>query len=371
VNEPILSFEITKRYPGFSLECRAAFEPGITAVFGLSGSGKTTLLNCLAGLVAPDEGTIEVLGETVFSSSPRRNLPPDRRRFGYVFQDAALFPHMSVWDNIRYGYRLTPVERRTTDLEQLVDFFQLADLLDRGVSGLSGGERQRVALARALATSPRVLLLDEPLASLDAEFQGLIIRYLRRTVRELDTPMVFVSHSMSHVLALAQSVLVLSDGKPVVQGRPAEVLAHPNAGAMAVYSTLENLVEAEVVSLLPEDEMAELWVGNARLSVPDAGYSPGDLVTISLRASDIILAVETPSKTSARNVVVGVIEEVRARGARVLVYIDIGARIVAEITLGALKDLGLQEGGQVYLIIKSASIVVLDSPSNGRRRDGV
>jgi molybdate transport system ATP-binding protein len=369
VTEPILSFNITKRYSGFSLECEATFEPGITAVFGPSGSGKTTLLNCLAGLVAPDEGTIEVLGEVVFSSSARRNLPPERRQLGYVFQDSALFPHMTVWNNIRYGYRLTPTERRTTDLELLVELFQLSDLLERGVAGLSGGERQRVALARALATSPRVLLLDEPLASLDAEFQGLIIQYLRRTLRDLETPMVYVSHSMSHVLALAQSVLVLSDGKPVVQGRPAEVLVHPNVGSMAVYSTLENLLEAEVVSREPEDEMVELRIGNARVSVPDPGCSLGDLVTISLRASDIILAVETPSKTSARNVLVGVIEEVHTRGARVLVYIDIGARLVAEITLGALRDLGLQAGQQVYLIIKSASIMVLDSPSDGSRRD--
>ena len=357
----LLTFSIAKRYPDFALECEASFGAGVTAVFGPSGSGKTTLLNCIAGLTTPDRGEIRVLGETVYSSQGHRNLAPEKRGFGYVFQDSALFPHMSVWENIRYGYKLTPPERRNTDPEALVDLFQLSTLLDRNTSSLSGGERQRVALARALATSPRLLLLDEPLASLDMGFRGIMIRYLKRIWRELRTPMVYVSHSISEVMALAQDTLVLNQGKPVVQCRPAQALVHPSVGALADYATLENLLEAEVVSQQGDDGMAVLGLGSVRLIAPDVSGIPGDVVSISIRAGDIILALEVPSKVSAQNTLRGTVEEVHAMGSRVLVYVDVGTRLVAEITPGALRDLDLKAGQQVYLIIKSTSIMALEA----------
>ena len=362
MGKSLLTFHIAKRYPRFSLECEAVFESGITAVFGPTGSGKTTLLNCIAGLVTPDEGEIEVLGHTVYSSAKRRNLPPERRQFGYVFQDAALFPHMSVEQNIRYGYKLTPSHRRRTEPDHLVELFQLSALLDRGVAGLSGGERQRVALARALAASPSLLLLDEPLASLDVAFRGIIIRYLKRIWRELQTPMVYVSHSISEVMALAEDTLVLRDGKPVVQGKASQVLAHPGVSALADYATLQNLLDAEVESVQEDDGLALLRVGDARLLVPDVYPPLGRVVTISIGAGDIIVALERPSKISAQNVLRGKVEEVHSVDARVLVYVNIGARLVVEVTPGALRDLDLREGKEVYLIIKSTSIMVLDAP---------
>ena len=361
VNEPLLAFSLTKRYPGFSLECKAEFKSGLTAIFGPSGSGKTTLLNCLAGLTRPDEGEIVALGETVYSSAMQRNLPPDRRRFGYVFQDAALFPHLTVWGNIRYGYRLTPPARRRIEPEQLVQLFRLEALLDRGVGSLSGGERQRVALARALATSPKVLLLDEPLGSLDVAFRGIIIRYLKRIWSELRTPILYVSHSISEVMAIAEDMLVLSEGKAVIQGRPSQVLVHPGVSAMADYATLENVLEAEVVSREDGGELSKLRVGRVQLRALEVRSEPGDVVTISLRAGDIILALEVPSKISAQNILKATVDEIHTTGARVLVYVDIGTRLVVEITPGALRELGLREGQQVYLIIKSTSILVMDA----------
>ena len=362
VKNPLLSFSVTKRFPGFALECEASFESGVTAIFGPSGSGKTTLLNCIAGLTDPDEGDIEVLGRQVFSSSSRKNLPPERRRFGYVFQDSALFPHMSVRENIMYGYKLTPAEHRVTDPDDLVSLFRLSPLIDRSVTTLSGGEKQRVAFARALATSPDLLLLDEPLASLDGGLRGIIIEYLKSVSRELRTPMVYVSHSISEVMALAETVLVLLDGKRVVHGPATQVLVHPDVSKIADYATLENLLEAEVFSAEAGDGLAKLRLREATLLVPDTRRSAGDTVVISVRAGDIILALDVPPRMSARNVVPARIEEVHVVGPRVLVYVDMGARLVVEITPNALAELELKVGQTVQLIIKTNSIMVLDAP---------
>ncbi len=363
MTEPVLKFEVAKRYEDFSLECAASFDSGITAVFGRSGSGKTTLLNCIAGLTAPDSGSISIGNQTVYSSGSRVRIAPEKRRCGYMFQDPALFPHMSVWQNINYGYRLTPADMRIIEPDHLLELLDLTALVDRGIEGLSGGERQRVALARALATSPRLLLLDEPLASLDMAFRGVILRYLKEVWTELGTPMVYVSHSISEVMALAQDALVLSGGRVVTQGPPADVLVRPGVGALADYASLQNLMEAEVVSPADDEGMARIKVGDATFSAPDVRAGAGETVMVSLGAGEIILALEVPSKMSAQNAIPAKVEAIHAADSRVLVYSDVGARIVAEITPGALRDLELREGQDLYLIVKSTSLVVLDGPT--------
>jgi molybdate transport system ATP-binding protein len=275
-----LDLNITKSHGGFTLSCEATFDRGITAVFGPSGSGKSTLLDSIAGLTTPDSGHIVAFGETLYSSSPHKNVSPEKRRFGYVFQDSALFPHMSVEENVNYGYRLTPTERRTVELDQLISLFQLSALLGRNVESLSGGETQRVALARALATSPRLLLLDEPLASLDAAFKGPIIRYLARIWKDLQIPMVYVSHSMSEVMALAHNVLVLNDGAVVALGRPSHVLTHPNVKVLADYATIENMIEAEIATPDSDDTATTLQRPHEAHSPrirPSSGHN-GDLL---------------------------------------------------------------------------------------------
>ena len=360
---PLLDFSLNLKFPGFHLECEATFDSGVTAVFGPSGSGKTTLLNCIAGLTTPDEGHIEVLGRTVFSSAGRTNLPPEKRRFGYVFQDAALFPHMTVRDNIMYGYKLTPQERRKTDPEYLAELFHLTPLMERSVANLSGGERQRVALARALATSPDLLLLDEPVASLDVGLRGIILEHLKQSWRELGTPMVYVSHSLSEAMAIAENALVLSGGKMIVYGRTSDVLVHPDVSKMADYATFENLVEATVVEPGEDDVPARLKLGDIVLLAPQVRRAPGSAVMISIRAGDIILALDVPPRMSARNVLEAMVEEVHEVGPRVLVYIDVGVRLVAEITPNALAELGIRKGLDVYLILKTNSIMVLEAPS--------
>jgi len=367
---PLLKFSVIKRFPSFRLECEGVIESGVTGIFGPSGSGKTTLLNCIAGLTTPDEGEIEVMGRPVYSSDRRKNEPPEKRRFGYVFQDAALFPHMNVRQNIHYGYRLTSPKRRAIEPDSLVELFQLGALMDRRVANLSGGERHRVALARALATSPELLLLDEPLASLDAVLRGTVLGYLKRVWRELGTPMVYVSHSMSEIMALAENVLVLHDGKVVVNGPPTRVLVHPAVAELVDHASLENLVEAEVVRSSGDGGLAEIRVGKAKLVASGVHKGPGEVVMISIRAGDIILSLDVPRRISARNLVAAVITEIHVLGQRVLVYADVGTLLVVEITASAMSDLALRERHEVYLIVKANSIMVMDSPASVASSEG-
>ena len=363
MSSPLLRFSVRKRFGDFALDCDGHFGDGVTAVFGTSGSGKSTLLNCIAGLAKPDEGEIVFDGETLYSSGRGVSAPPERRRFGYVFQNSALFPHMSVADNICYGYRLTPRADRRIDPARLIELLRLERLLDRGVGNLSGGERQRVALARALATSPRLLLLDEPLASLDAGLRGVIIGYLKSIRRELGIPMIYVSHSLSEVIALADDALVLLDGAAAGFGRAIDALVQPQVSAVADYATLENLLEARVVrggDAADGDGLVELQVGSARLWAAGARRAAGERVTLSIRAGDIILSREMPSGISALNIVSARVTEIHALDARVMVYADIGARVVVEITRSSLRALDLAPGADVYLIIKANSVIPLD-----------
>ena len=209
MNDALLDLRVHKTYPGFTLGVNASFPPGVTAIFGPSGSGKTTILNCIAGLSTPDEGEILLHNRPLYSSSRGLNLRPEKRRVGYMFQESLLFPHYRVRENIFYGFKLTPPGRRRIEPEQLVELLELRPLMERHPSSLSTGERQRVALARALAASPELLLMDEPLGSLDIALRGRILRYLKELHRHLAIPMVYVSHSISEVLAIADMALVI------------------------------------------------------------------------------------------------------------------------------------------------------------------
>ena len=357
--ENFIEFNIRKRFTGFDLDCEASFGPGVTAIFGPSGTGKTTLLNCLAGMAKPDEGSISVDGRTVFSSESKTDVRPEKRRFGYVFQDSVLFPHKSVRDNIQYGYNLTPVGSREIDLDHLVDMLGLSPLMSRNVKNLSGGEKQRVALARALAISPKLLLMDEPLASLDARFKGTIISYLKRIVRELKIPMVFVSHSLSEVTTLSDDTLAIEGGRTVAFGPTRSLLGSPALAAVADYAALENILEGQALPSQDGATTSKIRVGEAELLIPAIDAAPGDAVMVSVRAGDIILSLEAPQKISARNIVKAVVREIHDLGSQVLVFADVGERITVEITPGALADLSLRVGSDVYLVIKTNSITVM------------
>ena len=358
----VLDLRVRKGYPGFELAVSASFPPGIVAVFGPSGSGKTTLLNCVAGLVSPDDGEIVLKEQVLFSSKKKVNLAPERRRLGYMFQESLLFPHLNVRDNIHYGYRLTPPPLRRIDPARLVDLLELGPLMDRRPNSLSAGERQRVVLARALATSPEMLLLDEPLGSLHVGIKGRILRYLKAVDRELSIPMIYVSHSISEVLALAHKALIIDRGRQVAFDEPRKVLSEPGAMPSMDAETLENLFDVAVMEHLPSSGISLAQLGETTLALPHLGGEVGRVVSIAIRASDIILASERPERISARNIIKARIQQIHSLGHRVLVHAhpDGGRVWLTEITPDALTNLGLKEGEEVYLVIKSSSIMPLD-----------
>lgn len=359
-NAPVLSFELHARIEDFTLDCAAEAFPGVTALFGPSGSGKTTTLDCLAGVFRPDRGTIVLNGRTLFSSEERVYVRPERRRIGYVFQDGALFPHMTVSANIRYGLELMPGPQRRIDVDEVIRLLRLEPLLARRARQLSGGEKQRVALARALAASPEVLLLDEPMASLDAGLRGVVVAYLRRIRRELGIPMLYVSHSITETLALADRALLMQRGRISAFDRPSRLLLERTAGFWHDSGALENLLEGEVLDV-SSTGAARVGVGKAILFAPVGGRQKGERVVVSIGASEIILATRRPEGLSARNVLAATLTALDMDGGRAYAAVDIGAPLIAELTEGAVVDLKLAAGREVFLVFKSSSVAVLDA----------
>jgi molybdate transport system ATP-binding protein len=346
----------------FRLEVRLETEERQLGIFGPSGSGKTSLLHVLSGLVTPERGRIEIDGETLFDSDRGIELPPEKRRVGYVFQEGRLFPHLDVRTNIAYGRPGTA----TVDAGTIAETLDIAHLLDRRPGTLSGGERQRVAVARALATEPRVLLMDEPLASLDAGLRLKILPYLKRIGRELSVPIVYVSHAISEILYLARKAAFLSGGRIERFGDPYDLLWREDVFRVAEPSGLDNYMEGTVVAEDPESGTARVRAGDVELKVLARGYRPGEPVEIQIRSQDLILAREARGRTTVRNALTGTILESHGTGAGVLVYVDVGERLVAEVTAEALRELDLRPGVVVQVLVKAASCRVARlSPREG------
>ena len=359
MDAPFFALRLSKTYGDFHLGLDLELSPGITALYGPNGSGKSTALDCIAGLVSPDSGELRLSGRALFSSQERVNLPPERRRIGYVFQDSLLFPHLTVWENILYGHRRTPEAHRRIETDALVELLGLEPLLNRKPTGLSGGEARRVALARAIATSPELLLLDEPLASLDNAYRGRALRSLKTLRRQMGLSMLYVSHSISEVLALADQAIALKEGAVVASGTPHGVLRHPGVRTLVAEEALENLLEVDLVEHRAASGLTQARLATHDLWLPQVDGQASGTVTVSIRAADILLASEPPRGLSARNVLRGTVAEVGDLGPATLVTADIGVPLLAEVSPEARESLGLEPGRDVFLIIKANSIAVL------------
>ena len=348
----VLDFDLKLRQGDFVLDVAGQFRDGITAIFGPSGAGKSTLLACLSGMVAPDAGYVTLGGETLFSSSEGVRRTPQSLRAVMVFQDGMLFPHMTVGENIRYGYRFTPPDLRVIDPNELCEFLGIGGMLNRYPETLSGGERQRVALARGVATSPRLLLLDEPVASLDIRLRNEVVTYLRRVHERYGIPMIYVSHSLSDVMALAPQALVLERGKVKSFGPVVDLVADVASSTRVGRDDIDNLYVGTV------QDSGAIRIGEVEITAQSGDRRPGDRVTVSISASDIILALERPQMISARNIFRGMVRHVELGEYAAFAFVDAGVEFVVELTSEAVEALGVESGSEVYVIFKTSSITI-------------
>ncbi len=353
----MLEAQVTKQLGDFRLEAELATKPGrVTALFGPSGAGKSTLANCLAGLIDPDQGRVSLDGVELFNSETRVHVAPEARRIGFIFQDARLFPHLSVKGNLEYGLSRTPMADRKVDFDHVVELLDIGALLRRRPGMLSGGEKQRVAFGRAVLTSPRLLIMDEPLASLDAARKSEILPFIERLRDDLAIPIIYVTHAIEEILRLADDVVIFSEGSvvstgPAVETLNAATIVHAADGDPA--SVIEAVIEVEDTG----DGLTALALGNERIYVPAISGKAGDRIRLRIRARDVALATTRPADISILNILSGQIEEITTGGnGHSDIRLDIGGGLWARITRRSANDLALQIGQEVFALIKSVAI---------------
>lgn len=339
----------------------AAFEVGggVTALFGPSGSGKSTIIKLMAGLERPNRGRIAFGDKVVLDTQARIFVPPHRRRIGLVFQDALLFPHLSVRGNLVYGRWFTPRAERRVGFDPVVEVLGIGHLLDRRPETLSGGERQRVAIGRALIASPRLLLMDEPLASLDGDRKLEILPFIERLRDEFDIPIVYVSHSVEEVVRLAARVVRLDDGKVTTIGAPAEVLPSATLARGGDRFDAISVLTARVKERLPDYGVTVLDHPAGEIVVPGLVADAGRPVQVTIRATNVTLGLGSVGNVSIRTILSGRIARLERGGgpfALATVALPGGDVVRAYATRLAADRLGLNEGDEVQVMVKAATI---------------
>jgi molybdate transport system ATP-binding protein len=353
-----LAARIVKRLsPSFTVDLTLTADAGITILFGASGSGKTTVLRCLAGLTTPDAGRISVGDRLLFDDASGANVPVPVRRIGFVFQQLALFPHMTVAQNIGYGLDGFARMERRDRVTSIAESFHIAGLLDRRPSQISGGERQRAALARALVIDPSLLLLDEPLSALDYAIQSRIMDDLRRWNEARRIPILYVTHSHREAFALGERLIALEAGRAVAAGSPHEVLDSPAHAALASLAGFENLFEARVIARQERaGTMQCLLAGSTtEIEVPLGTAEAGQTIHVAIRAGDILLATHEPVGISARNSLPATVVDCVMRGSTVVATLETDVRFIVHLTPGGADALELRSGKRLWLIIKTYS----------------
>ena len=346
-----IRLDFRKSLGSFTLEVNCMLETKVSAFLGVSGSGKSTLLNCVSGTLTPDEGEIAFGDEILYASAAKINLPPEKRRFGYIFQEGYLFPHLTVAQNIRYGQ---PNPRKSSDA---IDVLEISELLQRYPKELSGGQRQRVAIARALAMEPRMLLMDEPLAALDSALKGRIIPYLHHIKEAFETPILYVTHTFSEAMALADEAFLIADGEIMASGEPHQLLTAPAAMPIAQLTGVENILFLPIVVSDKARGLTALEIGDQSLVIPYIEAEVGEVVPVAIRAEDIIISLDPNLPISARNILLGKIQHFDVKSERTWVSILVERHhLVVKITHEAREELQLKENLEVYCVIKASAI---------------
>lgn len=350
----MLSVQLEKEYPQFAIRADFNADAGsISALFGRSGAGKTSIVDMIAGLTRPDAGKIEIGGDVLFDAAAGINLPPEKRRVGYVFQNSRLFPHMNVRRNLLYGASAAA----GADFRQIAHLLDLEPLMNRSPVKLSGGERQRVAIGRALLSQPRLLLMDEPLAGIDVQRRNEILPFLDRLRAEVDLMMLYVSHEIEEVIRLADNMILVSDGTIAASGAVEDIMSRldlkPLTGRYESGAVLATTYEAYDA----EFGLGHLAFDGGTLRVAGLEMDHGVPVRAHIRARDVSLALSRPAQSSILNVFDGRIVEVTDEpGPQVDVLVDIGAPIIARVTRKSAHDLALKPGQPVFTLIKAVAI---------------
>ncbi len=359
---PTLSVQIQKRYGGphnrFHLDMTFSAQPGVTVFLGHSGAGKTTVLRCIAGLCDPDNGRIAVGEKVLFDAREKVRLDPAKRNVAFVFQDLALFPHLTVQENVSYGLRKMPVAERKERVAAILKSFQIAHLHNRLPRETSGGEQQRIALARSLVTEPSVLLLDEPLSSLDVNTKASIIDDLRAWNNARRIPMLYVTHSYDEVFALGDRAITLEHGRIGLQGIPMDVVPASRRETMVQIAGFENLLDADVVGLHEQQGTTTCHLSGTRteIQVPLTRVSPGDHVHVGIRANEIFLAAEPPKVIGACNVLSGRVKKIECARGRAEVLVDCGTDFRVHVPADSVESLGLSLSDEVWMLIKPQAV---------------
>ncbi len=353
-----LSVSARHRLGAFELDASFTSEGGVTALFGRSGSGKTSMIRIIAGLLRPDDGRVLLDGEVLADSGKRLFLPAHKRHFGYVFQEARLFPHLSVAQNLRYGRWFTSDKTKVIQDDRIVEMLGIGHLLQRRPNKLSGGERQRVAIGRALLSSPRLLLMDEPLASLDEQRKAEIIPYLERLRDETKTPIVYVSHSIQEVARLADRIVVMKDGRVDAEGNAAEVLSRPDFSTHLERREAGSILSGNIESFDERHGLAAVRLNAALLQVPAKKATAGIPARVLIPARDVMLALVKPEGLSALNILEGHVADIsESEDGMVTIQVDCGGDIIqSRITHLSRERLQLEPGKPVHAIIKSAAL---------------
>jgi molybdate transport system ATP-binding protein len=347
----MLDLSLTKRQGDFSLDVSFAAEGSeVTALFGRSGSGKSTIVRLLAGLERPDRGHIRLDGREIGA------LPVHKRRIGLVFQDSRLLPHYGVRGNLLYGLKRTPQAERFIAFDEVVELLGLAPLLERRVGALSGGEKQRVAIGRALLASPRLLLMDEPLAALDGARKAELLDYITRLAGHFRLPILYVSHAPEEILRVASRMVLIEGGRKLAEGPVEEVMSRADFAAAAGSRTLVTILNSVVEAHDAGRQTSRLAWGGRHIDVPRLELAPGSAVRARIPADHVILAREPVAGLSVRNQVAGIVLSLRPAGSLVDVAVDVGVPLHAELTPDSCRELDLAPGKPVTVLIKSAAI---------------
>lgn len=354
----MLDVRVTRRLGAVTIDAAFATRTtGVTALFGPSGSGKTSVVNMVAGLIRPDRGHVRLNGETLFDSETGIDVPMERRRLGYVFQEGRLFPHMTVRANLVYGMRRTPPAERRVPFEATVELLGIAHLLNRRPARLSGGEKQRVALGRALLTSPRLLLMDEPLAALDANRKEEVLPFLARLPREFGIPVLYVTHSMDEILRLADVLVLMETGRSAAVGAVEDLLNRSDLRHLTGRHEPAAVLAARV---LDHDEvfgLSRIAFCGGTLVAPRMDLRIGTPARVRILARDVTLALEPPRGLSVQNVFTGTVVALSdAEKPFVDVQLDIGCPLIARVTERAAVELDLAPGKRVHALVKAVSI---------------